>query len=71
MTNDRQPIDRVADGLSADDKKAARGFAYGGETKIAPRDTRGCASYGAANAKVGPRAARTQDFLYGEDGLPC
>ena len=25
---------------------------------------------GAAKAKVGPSAARSQDFLYGEDGLP-
>ena len=25
---------------------------------------------GAAKAKAGPNAARSQDFLYGEDGLP-
>ena len=25
---------------------------------------------GAAKAKAGPSAARSQDFLYGEDGLP-
>ena len=25
---------------------------------------------GAAKAKPGPRAARSQDFLYGDDGLP-
>ena len=25
---------------------------------------------GAARAKAGPNAARSQDFLYGEDGLP-
>ena len=25
---------------------------------------------GAGKAKVGPKAARSQDFLYGEDGLP-
>ncbi|RWE57418.1 MAG: type II toxin-antitoxin system prevent-host-death family antitoxin [Mesorhizobium sp.] len=25
---------------------------------------------GAARAKVGPSAARSQDFLYGDDGLP-
>ena len=25
---------------------------------------------GAAKAKVGPSAARSQDFLYGDDGLP-
>jgi prevent-host-death family protein len=25
---------------------------------------------GAAKAKVGPNSARSQDFLYGEDGLP-
>jgi len=25
---------------------------------------------GAAKAKAGPDAARSQDFLYGEDGLP-
>jgi prevent-host-death family protein len=25
---------------------------------------------GAANAKAGPDAARSQDFLYGDDGLP-
>lgn len=25
---------------------------------------------GAANANVGPSAARSQDFLYGDDGLP-
>jgi prevent-host-death family protein len=25
---------------------------------------------GAANAKAGPNAARSQDFLYREDGLP-
>jgi len=26
---------------------------------------------GAAKAKAGPDAARSQDFLYGEDGLPA
>ena len=26
---------------------------------------------GAARAKAGPDAARSQDFLYGEDGLPA
>lgn len=25
---------------------------------------------GAANASAGPNAARSQDFLYGDDGLP-
>jgi prevent-host-death family protein len=25
---------------------------------------------GASKAKAGPNAARTQDFLYGDDGLP-
>jgi prevent-host-death family protein len=25
---------------------------------------------GAVKAKAGPRAARSQDFLYGDDGLP-
>jgi hypothetical protein len=25
---------------------------------------------GAARAKFGPSAARSQDFLYGDDGLP-
>ena len=25
---------------------------------------------GAAKAKAGPRTARSQDFLYGDDGLP-
>jgi hypothetical protein len=25
---------------------------------------------GAAKAKTGPNAARSQDFLYGDDGLP-
>lgn len=27
-------------------------------------------SAGAAKAKAGPNAARSQDFLYGDDGLP-
>ena len=26
--------------------------------------------WGAAKAKAGPNAARSQDFLYGDDGLP-
>ncbi|GAC1552025.1 MAG: type II toxin-antitoxin system prevent-host-death family antitoxin [Beijerinckiaceae bacterium] len=58
LTRHGQPVVRLAAVKSVPDRKARR------QILEAAR------AFGTANATPGPDAARSQDFLYDEDGLP-
>jgi prevent-host-death family protein len=59
--------------LTQDDRAVARLVAFGKkrlDAAVRRQLLEEISAAGAANASPGPNAARSQDFLYDEDGLP-